>query len=261
MSMFFASPELTCFEGDPPTPPTPPTPSDDGTFSQEDLNRFLAEDRRKHQEKYKTLESSYQKILQDKGLEAEQRDQLKKELDTLQATFRTKEQQIEYERKQQKEKYENELQETKEMATKYKDMYTDTIINQSLQIAAAQSDAFNSSQIIGLLKPMVKMQEIKGEDGKATGQVGPMIVFPDVDEKTGEPINTLRTPAEAVKRMKELPSLYGNLFRANVVSGVGAGAATGGVSTEDNVDLQSLSTEQYMKLRAENPERLGLKKR
>ena len=87
-----------------------------------------------------------------------------------------------------------------------------------------------------------------------------MIDFPDIDEKTGENIKTLRSPQDAVKRMKELPQLYGNLFKANVVSGIGSGSAAGGVPTgTGKVDVSKLSSEQYRKLRAENPAAIGLK--
>jgi hypothetical protein len=62
--------------------------------------------------------------------------------------------------------------------------------------------------------------------------------------------------------MKELPSLFGNLFKSNIVSGVGAGTATGGnMSGSGRVDPKKISTEQYMRLRKENPEALGLKPR
>jgi hypothetical protein len=131
-----------------------------------------------------------------------------------------------------------------------------------LQDAAIEGEAFNANQIIGLLRPMTELRELKDEAGKITGEK-PMVDFPDVDEKTGKPINTLRTPGEAVKRMKELAETYGNLFRANVVSGVGQGAATGGVTPGSTgyIDVESLSPEQYRKIRSEQPELLGLRPR
>jgi len=86
-----------------------------------------------------------------------------------------------------------------------------------------------------------------------------MIDFPDIDEKTGEEIKTLRTPMDAVKRMKEIPKIWGNLFKSNVVSGVGAGQGVAPGTGE--IDPTTLTSEQYMKLRRENPEKLGLPSR
>jgi hypothetical protein len=233
-----------------------------GTFNQDDVNKFLAEDRRKHVEKFKQLESSYQGILQDKTLASEQRSRLQTELEDLQKSFRTKEQQMEFEKKQAASKYENELGELKGRATKWEAMYKDQVIQTSLQGAAASGEAFNPTQIIGLLRPMTELRDEIDGDGKSTGKIVPMIDFPDIDEKTGENIKTLRSPQDAVKRMKELPQLYGNLFKANVVSGVGSGSAAGGSgSGGGKVDVSKLTADQYRKLRAEHPEQLGLRKR
>lgn len=232
-----------------------------GGFTQEDVNKFLAEDRRKHVEKFKQLESSYQGILQDKTLASEQRSRLQTELDDLQKSFRTKEQQMEFEKKQAASKYENELGDWKGRATKWEAMYKDQVIQTSLQDAAASGEAFNPYQIIGLLRPLTELREEIGDDGKATGRIVTMIDFPDIDEKTGENIKTLRSPQDAVKRMKELPQLYGNLFKANVVSGVGSGSAAGASANAGKVDASKLTPEQYRKLRAEHPEQLGLRKR
>lgn len=232
-------------------------------FSQADLNRFLADDRRKHQEKYQKLEASYKEILADKNLQKEQRGKLEAELADLQKSFRTKEQQAEYERKQERERFKTELETAQESAQHWEILYKNSVIDRSLQDAAVSAEAFNPGQIVGLLRPMTKMQEQTDETGNSLGTYTPLIDFPDIDEKSGEQVVTLRTPEEAVQRMKELPDLFGNLFRPNVVSGVGSGSATGGVQSGDGgrVDPRKLTAEQYRKLRKDNPEALGLRRR
>jgi len=233
---------------------------DTKNFSQEDINRFLAEDRRKHQERYQTLEQSYQKILKEGNLHKEQRQKMVGELEDLQKAFRTKEQQAEYERKQQAERYKGELTQASEAAVKWESMYKNSITERSIQDAAIAADAFNPSQIISMIKPMTKMVEDTDAEGHPTGTMSPKVDFPDIDEKTGERITTLRTPEEAVKRMRELSDTYGNLFRANIVSGIGTGSATGGVTPgKSNIDLSKLTPEQYRRLREDNPRLLGLR--
>lgn len=232
------------------------------TFSQADVNTFMAEDRRKHQEKIAKLEASYKQILADTNLQKEQRAKLEAELADVQKMNRTKEQQAEYDRKQERERFTSEVEDLKESATKWENLYKSSVIDRSLQDAALAQDAFNPAQIMGLLRPMTRMQEQTDDDGGALGQFSPVIDFPDVDETSGENVTTLRTPEEAVQRMKELPQLFGNLFRSNVVSGVGSGSATGGVkSGEGRIDPTKLTPEQYRKVRKENPEALGLKRR
>lgn len=229
-------------------------------FTQDDINRFLADDRRKHQEKYKKLEESYQKMLKEGSLHKEQRARMQQELEDLQKAFRTKEQQAEYERKKQAEKYKTELQQASESAVKWESMYKTSIMERSLQDAAISADAFNPSQIVSLLKPMTKMVEETDDEGIPIGKLTPKVDFQDIDEKTGERVTTLRTPEDAVKRMRELPNLYGNLFKSNVVSGIGSGSATGGASSgKYNVDLTKLTPEQYRRLRQEDPRLLGLR--
>lgn len=251
---------LVCFEGEANLEGTgnqaaPPQ------FTQEDINKFLAEDRRKHEAKYKQLETSYQNILQTKGLAEDEKAKLKVEFEDLQKTFRTKEQQMEFEKKQAALKYESELGDWKQKAVRWEGMYKDQVIHTSLQDAAISGGAFNPNQIIGLLHPITELRPEVDKDGKETGRLVPMIDFPDIDEKTGESIKTLRSPKDAVKRMTELPQLWGNLFKSNVVSGVGAGTASGGAAASGRVDVSKLTPEQYRKIRAENPELLGLKRK
>jgi len=251
---------LVCFEGEgtegePSGNQTPPQ------FTQDDLNKFLAEDRRKHQEKYKQLETSYQGLMQTKGLAEDEKQKLRVEFEDLQKTFRTKEQQMEFEKKQSTLKYESELTEWKQKAVRWEGAYKDQVVQTSLQDAAISGEAFNPNQIIGLLQPITELRPDIDKEGKETGRLVPMIDFPDIDEKTGESIKTLRSPKDAVKRMKELPQLYGNLFKSNVVSGVGAGTAAGNVAGNGRVDASKLTPEQYRKIRQDNPELLGLKRR
>ena len=59
--------------------------------------------------------------------------------------------------------------------------------------------------------------------------------------------------------MKEMGE-YANLFKSNVVAGVGANSATGGIApgASGRIDVRNLTAEQYAKIREENPEALGL---
>ena len=62
--------------------------------------------------------------------------------------------------------------------------------------------------------------------------------------------------------MKQLPETWGNLFKSNIVSGIGGTSATGGhASGSGRVDVKKLTTEQYMELRKKNPAALGLRPR
>jgi hypothetical protein len=230
-------------------------------FTQDDVNRFLADDRRKHKEKLEALEGAYKEALENQTLTAEQRAKLQEQLEDVQKRFRSKEQQLEMDKKALEERYTQDTGRLKESVTIWEAKYKSSVTDRSLLDAAIANEAFNPTQVVGLLRPMTRMMENVGDDGKPTGELIPMVDFPDIDTNTGDAIMTRRTPEEAVRRMKELAEQHGNLFKSNVVSGIGAGSATGGLSpgADGRVDPKKLTTEQYIKLRKENPAALGLK--
>lgn len=230
------------------------------TFTQEQVNEFMAKDRRKNEEKFKRqyekLESQMKQQIQRAGNDSEERERLQQELEDLQATFRTKEQQVEWEKKQTEKKYQTDLENERKERERWEKLYRQEKIDRSLLDAASSQDAFNPTLIVDLLRPAA---ELKADNVEGQGYTfATMVNFNDIDEKTGEPIRTLRTPEDAVKRMKELPQLYGGLFRANVVSGVGAGSAEATPGAHAKLNLKDLTPEQYRKIRKENPELLGL---
>jgi len=193
------------------------------TFTQEEVNKFLAADRRKHQEKYESLEQSYQQLLENESLSKEERNKLEESLENLRAQYRTKEQQAAHERKKLEEEFSERLANAEKQSELWQRRYMESTISRALQDAAVSHEAYNPSQVVALLRPMTKMVEKTDEKGRGTGEFEPMIDFADVDLETGESVMTQRTPENAVKRMQELPDLYGNLFKSGVVSG---GAAT-----------------------------------
>jgi hypothetical protein len=274
---YLACPSLVCFDnaGDPPAaaaaaaaavggdPPAAGAGDPPKNFTQEEVNKFLAEDRRKHQERLQRLEGQLAEISESKNLSEQERAKLEETLEDVRKQFRTKEQQLAHERKQLEEQFTGRIKDLEGKAQVWETRYRESTITRALQDAAVSHDSFQPSQVVTILRPMTKMVEIPDQAGKSTGQFKPMIDFPDKDPNTGEEILTQRTPEDAVKRMKELPDLYGNLFKSGVVSGIGSGSGTGGLTPGQGgrLDVTKLTTEQYMKIRKENPELLGLKRR
>lgn len=230
------------------------------SFSQEDVNRFLAEDRRKHQTALAQVEAQLQEALNDKTMTEATRKALEDNLASIQGQLRTKEQQLAHEKKLLEETHNTETTGLKEKVVFWENLYRDSTVERALQDAAVKNDAFNSEQIIVMLRPHTKLLEAVDEKtGKTTGKYRPMVEMDDVDPKTGDPVVMVRTPEEAVKRMKELPDIYGNLFKSGVVSGIGAGQATGTALGSGRADVRNLTGQQYRELREKNPEALGLR--
>jgi hypothetical protein len=220
----------------------------DKTFTQTELNEFLARDKRKHQERYQQLEAEHKQLLQNQNLTKEDRDKLEARLADLQAQNRTKDQQAEFERKKAREAHEAELEEARQAARMWEGKYKTETVVRALQDAASSADAYNPSHIVQLLRPDTELKEVDGE-------LVPMVNFADIDEKTGDNIRTLCSPADAVKRMQQLPKIHGNLFKSNVVAGVGAGQAD--VSNAGDVDYSTMTHEDYRKNREAIKRRLS----
>lgn len=260
---------FVCYEGDvPPASPPPPTPTpaatgddlklpaDFNSAQQLKVNEIVAAERRKHQAPLQVAEKQIQDLLAGKSLSDTERQKAEETLATVQMQLRTKEQQAALDRQKLEEAHGKTLKEVAEKATLWETRYKDSTRDRALLDAAVSGDAYQPTQLVTILKPMTKLVEEQGE-------FKTMIEFPDTDPVTNERSTFLRTPEEAVKRMRELPEIYGNLFKSGVVSGIGSNSATGGLTPgkDGKVDLEKLAKdpEQFRKVMRENPALLGLR--
>lgn len=219
---------------------------------QAQVNKILAEDKRKHQAQFVKLEAQLKETLTNAKLTAEERSKLEESLDNERKRFLTKEEQAKIEKKALEDRYTGELVQARSEADVWRNKYTESKITRALQDAAIAGDAYNPNTVTTVLRTMVKMVDDN-----------PMIDFQDVSEDTGEPIVKQMTPTEAIARMKQKPDAYGNLFKSGVVGGVGAASATGGLTPGQSgrIDPKKItSMEQYLKIRKENPGALGFSK-
>ena len=233
------------------------------TFTQDDLNRVVEErllrEKKKGEEKYRDLEGRYTALLDNQNLSTEERAKLEENLEDVQKQLRSKDEDAKHHLNKVQEAHAAELAKAKKAAESWEEKFFKTSIDRSLLDAASTNDAYNSSQVVSLLRPMTKLRAVVDEvTGQETGDYETVIDFKDRDDK-GLEVITQRSPTETVKRMKEL-SDYANLFKSNVVSGVGANSATGGIApgAKGQIDVNSLTAEQYAKIRKENPALLGL---
>ena len=218
---------------------------------QAQVNKILAEDKRKHQAQFQKLEKQLQDTLNTAKLTQDERTKLEESLEDLRKQTRTKEEQAKIEKKQLEDRLTGELTQSRSETETWKTKYVDSTITRALQDAAVAGDAYNPNTVVTVLRQMVKMVNDT-----------PMIDFPDVAEDTKEAIVKQMTPGEAIARMKQLPDAYGNLFKSGVVGGVGAASATGGLTpgSTGRVDPKKIrSMEQFMEIRQKNPGALGLK--
>ncbi len=282
---YFANPVVSLYEGEddavaivPPAtaPATPPIGTGlagndpnaqvnvdpNARFTQDQVNKIvgdrLAKDRKKNEERYVDLEKSYQDLIANKALSDDEKVDVEAKLEELQKQHRTKEEQAKHEKNQLKDKYEGELQHYKDAAVRWENQHKEFLIEKSLLEAAVTKEAYMPDQVLAIVQKWTKLVEEVDENDKPTGRLTPMVDLPDIDADTGKNIITYHTPMDAVERLKEVQP---NLFKSNIVSGVGGNSNTGGMTpgADGQIDLKDLTTEQFMKLRKEDPAKLGLR--
>lgn len=228
------------------------------TFDQEAVNKFLAAEKRKFQAKLEELEKQNTEALKNAKLTQQERESLENNLSDLRKQFRTKEQEAAEQAKTLEEKYQTEVATLKAERDSWQKQYTESTIRRSLMDAAVDGKAYNPAQVVTMLWGNTKLVDKTDEEGNKTGEQIAMVDLQDVDEK-GNPVITQRTPMDAITRMAEM-NAHANLFSSNVTSGLSATSNTGGLKPGSNgkVDVSKLSHDQYMRLRKESPELLGL---
>lgn len=245
--------------GDPPAgdapPPPPPAPSK--MFTQEELNKILAEDKKKWEQNNQKLVDELKAIQQKATLTAQERAALSDRLEKIQSEMLSKEELA----RREKEKLQREA-EAKEKTLQgelnsWRTRYNDELIMRGLLDASSDPEhpAISPEPIAAMLRPLASVTEEIGADGQPTGRYVAKVKFTDVD-KSGAPVTLDLSPKEAVKRMSEQEK-YFHLFKGKGVGGSGSGNTGGGKPQ----DLAALAKDQeaYRKAKAEGRVNLGRK--
>lgn len=229
-------------------------PADFTPEQQKVFNQAMALTKRKGEQKLKDAlvkqEKQYKDMLtNNSNLTTKERAEIQDQLSTVQGQLRTEKAQSQMALKELEEAFSGKLTAAEKRANEAESRYRDSTIKRSLQDAAVKHDAYRPEQVVKLMADWTKLVDDKV-----------VVDFPDDDPTTGEPIMTTRTPEDAVKRMTEKPDVYGNLFRNNIVSGIGSNSATGGAmpGSGGKIDVRKLTQQQYRDLRKTNPESVGL---
>lgn len=196
-------------------------------FNQKHVNKLLAEERRKNEEKTKNAIAQLEEVRKQKGLDIQAKQDLESRIEELQNSLMTKEEQA----KKELEKKEKLLKTTTEGLTLEREFWrtqfsTEATRNQIAKAAGAHK-AVNAEQMEELLMPKTRLVEVAGEDEKAPKKYIPKVQFKSKNDK-GEDITLDLTIEEAVKWMKDQPERFGNLFESGLNGGLGGGGSSGG---------------------------------
>jgi hypothetical protein len=211
-------------------------------------------------EKLSAQEGIYTELLQETNLADSIREKMEVELVEVQKAMRSKEQQIEFEKKQAQSKFDSELTRANERGEKYQILFEDSITKRAITDAAMSNDGCNAEDFIDKLAPRTTIVIELDSEGQKTGELVPMVDWIMKDD-AGTPTKVSKTPEEVVKLMQDDVQKYGHLFRSNVVNGIGAGTAQASPNLSGKIDPKTLSPAQFMEMSKtdEGLRALGLK--
>lgn len=212
------------------------------TLTQEELNKMMADNRRKTTQENKELKDMLNQLQNQSQMTEQEKEELSQRLEELEKKNLTQEELTKRELAKAQKEHATQLKTAQDSSEFWKANYTQATIARSLQDAAIEHKAVSPEQIVILLAGSTRLKETEDNN------FAPVVDFNDVDDD-GKAITLEMSPTDAVKRMVELPDKYGNLFQGNSSSGIGGDSGTGGRSPK--VDLKD--PEQYMKWRKENP--------
>lgn len=194
-------------------------------FTQEEVNTFLAKERKTLQSKYEKRIQELETIRDSKNLSDEEVSKLNTQIEEMQNEFKTKEQLQAEEATRFKKQAETEKTKLTQERDSWKHNYTNMVIENGIVGACVENEAFNPDQVVAILKPSSRLVEVL-EDNKPTGKFETKIKFIGVDAENKEVEYDL-TPKEVVKKMTEMDK-YSNLFKKTMTGGLGANTTRGG---------------------------------
>ncbi len=227
---------------------------DDKTFSQEQVNTILAEEKRKMQERQRVVVSELEALKKNSALTSKEKDGLEKRLEELKTQHMTAEERARRAEEMAEKKRSGEVETLSGERDVWRTRHSKLVVDTAIINAAVTHKALHPDQIIAMVQPKTRLVETLDNDGKPTGDHEPRVALPDTN-KEGANIVLDLTVDEAVKRMKEMPK-YGNLFDGGKSGGLGSG---GSQSKSQMIDIAKIARNDpaaYRKIRKEKPELL-----
>lgn len=230
----------------PPPPPPPPAPQ---TFTQEQVNKMMAEHRQTLQKQNQELVTQLEELRKNVNLTETQKAELDARITALQQQHLTDAQKREAEAAAAKKKYDTEIASATEETKKWRGGFQKLIAVNAIKDAAATHKAASAKQLELMLLNQVKVVEATDADGKATGEYVAKITMPVVDPKTKQTVQVDLPVAEAVELMKK-EAEYANLFVGDGKGGIGGNSGTAPLNKEGQPDFKNMTPQQYRDWRA-----------
>jgi len=205
--------KMRYYDDDPPVDDPPPV---DKSFTQEQVNKMMADNKRGLQKRVEELQ-----VQLEEGTSPEDIEKLTTKINALQVDLSTTEKKKSSELAKMTKQFEEEKSVLRTQSETNFGLYSTYRMDHELTQAALTEESINPSQILGQLRGSASLDEILNSKGESTGdyQVKVKVTKTDEDGK----LETLSlTPGEAVKALKE-DTTHANLFKGTGHPGMGGG--------------------------------------
>lgn len=221
---------------------------------QEELNSMMAENRKTLTKKNQELIDQLQSLRDQATMSTQAKEELEARIEELQTQFMSKEEIAKREADKMSKTHAKEIEKLTGDAQRWQGLYATSTIQRALLDAAVEGEAIQPSQIVAMLGQNTQIVEELDDTGQGKGSYKTIVKFHDTDAD-GNPVILNLTPKETIKRMKEVPDLYGNLFKGDATGGLGAsgGGAAGGEISPKLKDILS-DPKKYQEWRKKNPD-------
>lgn len=231
-------------EGDPLPPPPPPPPPAGRTFTQEEVNKMLAENKRNLQKENQELVKQLEEIRSNANLSQQQKDELDARINTLTQQHLTEQQKLQLELEKVTKKYKTDTETLSSEAKKWQTNFHSTLITNSILEGATKHQAASSKQLLAMLGSQVKVVEEVDDTGKPTGRYVPKLPMTVIDPKTKKPVQMELDVVEAIGKLREDPE-YSNLFLVDGKPGLGGNNMNLDGSGNKTPDFSKMTPAEY----------------
>lgn len=223
---------------------------------QDEINTMMANNRKSLQAKNQELITQLQTLRETATMSSQAKEELEARIEELQTQYMSKEELAKRESEKLVKTHAAEVDKLTGETKKWQGLYASSTIQRAIMDAAIAGEALPQAvaQIGAILGPNTHIVEDLDEAGQGKGTYSVIVKFNDTDAD-GKPVVLDLSPKKAIERMKELPDLYGNLFKGDAAGGLGADTA-GGSRGERLPKLDELLKDpaKFAKWRKENPD-------
>ncbi len=255
---YFIKSSFTYFDNDPKDPdPKDPDPKDPDpkTFTPEQVEVLLKEEKTKSQAERTKMVKQLEEIQQTSTLNEQQRKELEDQVTALREASMSDEERAKSALARKEQEYSGNLVTTENERDDWKNKYTKTRISNALLSAANNNELkpFHSGDIVNALGNKTFLKELVDDLGKKTGEFDVLVKFDDVDED-GKTTVVEMDPGHVVAKMSKM-TRWSHLFQSKKNSGSGGSVSSAGEEV-DLIKLAQTDTKKFLELTAKNPELL-----